>query len=299
MESSSPAPSRKRHPTSPSSKRLPTPKTTEVWDEDFEFPTLALPKGKKAETPRKSDAGPSKQEEDWGEENWDESPPGPSRLPIASLGKRKSPTQPDFARLSLNSPRASDSISSDIHLPCSPTSPGPSSRIAASSSALQLIAGPSGTGASNDTKQRTRSGSTGRKLIKRHPSTSFIHIGSSSSIDDLVKPPPVPANRSSYDLSRPAPTPPPPLPRSKSGEQMPPPALPSGLIRPRSKSKSKVRPISRQGDVRVSAIPLSPSQDHVANVDQPRRPSFWKRLSGQPLAGTGEPVNAPGSCESR
>jgi hypothetical protein len=197
--------------------------------------------------------------------------------------------------LSLNSPRASDSISSDLHLPRSPTLGGPSNSIAASSSALQLIAGPSTT--NSDTKQRNRSGSTGRKLIKRHPSTSFVNIGSSSSVDVSTKPPPLPANRSSYDLPRPAPAPPPPLPRSKSGEQMPPPPLPSGMIRPRSKSKSKVRPTSRQGDVRVSAIPLSPSQDQVGNVEQPRRPSFWKRLSGQPLAGAGEPVSAPGSCE--
>jgi hypothetical protein len=293
MTSSSDASDRQRHRSTPSSHRLPTPKTTEVWDEDFEFPTLALPKGKKAETPRKSDAG-SRPEENWEEEeNWDESPPGPSRLPIASLGKRKSPTQPDIAKLSLNSPRASGSLSSARNLPRSPTSPGQSSGIWASSSALQLVAGQSTI--AGGSKQRLRSGSTGRKLVKRHPSTSFINIGSSASVDDSTSIPPVPANRSSYDLSRPAPSAAPPLPRSKSGEQMPPPAVPSGSTRPRSKSKSKVRPTSRPGEIRVSAIPLSPSQDHIDNVDAPRRPSFWKRLSGQPLGN--EPVSAPGCCK--
>ena len=274
---------------------------TENWDEDFEFPTLALPKSKKAETPRKRESEVASPVEDWGEDGWDDSPPPAlSRMPIANLGKRKSPTQPDIGRLSLSSPRAYDSLSSDLDLPRSPTSPGMSG-VSASSSALQLVSGQPGpsTFASN---QRSRSGSTSatvrNKLIKRHPSTSFIPIGSSSSVDvSSIKPTPFPGARSSYDLSRPAPTPPLPLPlpRSKSGEQMPPPPLPLGHSRQRSKSKSKARPTSRQGEIRVSAIPLSPSSDHAQNVDQPRRPSFWKRLSGQPLMG--EPISSPGSCK--
>jgi hypothetical protein len=237
--------------------RQPIPIMTENWDDDFEFPTLALP-------------------------------------------KRKSPTQPDIGRLSLSSPRPYDSMSSDLHLPRSPTSSGISG-VSASSSALQLVSGRPGpsTSVSN---QRSRSGSTSatrNKLIKRHPSTSFLPVGSSSSVDvSTTKSPPFPGARSSYDLSRPAPTPPMPLPlpRSKSGEQMPPPPLPSGHSRQRSKSKSKPRPMSRQGEIRVSAIPLSPSSDQAQNVDPPRRPSFWKRLSGQPLMG--EPISSPGSCKS-
>jgi hypothetical protein len=269
------------------------PKSQEVWDEDFEFPTLALPKSKKVETPRKPRSDAASPVEEWGDEDWDESPPGPSRLPIANLGKRKSPTQPDLARLSLSSPpRTSQSTatSSDIYLPRSPTS-SRSIEGSSSSSALQLVSGQPGPSTSLS-NQRSRSGSTSatvrNKLIKRHPSTSFVPINSSSSVDVSYQSPTLPGARSSYDLSRP---PPPPLPRSKSGEQMPPPPLGT---RPRSKSKSKVRPISRQGEVRVSAIPLSPSSD--SNVDPPRRPSFWKRLSGQPLMG--ESGVGAGSCKS-
>lgn len=296
---STPVASGSRPRTGSTPGRQPIPIMTENWDEDFEFPTLALPKSKKAETPRKRASEVTSPVDDWGEEGWDDSPPpASSRMPIVNLGKRKSPTQPDIGRLSLSSPR--DSMSSELYLPRSPTSSGVSG-ISASSSALQLVSGQPGpsTSASN---QRSRSGSNSatsrNKLIKRHPSTSFLPIGSSSSVDvSTLKSPPLPAARSSYDLSRVAPTPPLPLPlpRSKSGEQMPPPPLPLGHSRQRSKSKTKVRPISRQGEIRVSAIPLSPSSDQTHNVDQPRRPSFWKRLSGQPL--TGEPISSPGSCK--
>lgn len=269
--------------------RQPVPIMTENWDEDFEFPTLALPKGKKAETPRKRESEAASPVEDWSDDGWDDSPPPVlSRMPIANLGKRKSPTQPDMGRLSLSSPRAHE-------LPRSPTSPGVS-RVSASSSALQLVSGRPDPGpAACAPNQRSRSGSTSatlrNKLIKRHPSTSFLPIGSSSSVDvSTTQISPVP----SPDLSRPPPAPPLALlPRSKSGEQMPPPPLP----RPRSKSKSKPRPTSRQGEIRVSAIPLSPSSDQAQNVDPPRRPSFWKRLSGQPLMG--EPISSPGSCKPR
>jgi hypothetical protein len=296
--SSSPVASGSRSKRASTPGRQPVPIMTENWDEDFEFPTLALPKGKKAETPRKQDSQAASPAEDWGEDGWDDSPPAMSRLLIANLGKRKSPTQPDIARLSLGSPRAYESVSSDLHLPRSPTSSGISG-LDASSSALQLVSGQAGPSTST-TNQRSRSGSTSatvrNKLIKRHPSTSFLPIASSSSVDVSYKSKSPPGARSSYDLSRPppAPAPPLPLPRSKSGEQMPPPPLPS--FRPRSKSKSKSRPMSRQGEIRVSAIPLSPSSDQVTNVDQPRRPSFWKRLSSQPMMG--EPVTAPGSCKS-
>jgi hypothetical protein len=299
--STPPTASGSRPRTTSTPGRQPIPVMTENWDEDFEFPTLALPKSKKAETPRKRESEVASPVEDWGEDGWDDSPPPAlSRMPIANLGKRKSPTQPDLGRLSLSSPRAYDSMSSDLHLPRSPTSTGMSG-VSASSSALQLVSGQPGPSTSTS-NQRSRSGSTSatvrNKLIKRHPSTSFIPIASSSSIDvSSIKSPPPPGARSSYDLSRPAPTPPLPLPlpRSKSGEQMPPPPLPLGHSRQRSKSKSKARPMSRQGEIRVSAIPLSPSSDHAHNVDQPRRPSFWKRLSGQPLMG--EPVTSPGSCK--
>jgi hypothetical protein len=295
--SSSPVASGSRSKMASTPGRQPVPTMTENWDEDFEFPTLALPKGKKAETPRKRDSQAASPVDDWGADGWDESPPAMSRLPIANLGKRKSPTQPDIARLSLGSPRAYESVSSDLHLPRSPTSSGLSG-LDASSSALQLISGQPGPSTSTTTDQRSRSGSTSatvrNKLIKRHPSTSFLPIASSSPVDVSYKSKPPPGARSSYDLSRPPPAPALPLPRSKSGEQMPPPPLPS--YRPRSKSKSKPRPMSRQGEIRVSAIPLSPSSDQVTNVDQPRRPSFWKRLSSQPIMG--EPVTAPGSCKS-
>lgn len=275
-------------------------KTAEVWDEDFEFPTAAVAKGKGKSKEVKTDRDDHHDDEgspveDWDADDWDGSPPAiapaPARLPSPTTGKRKSPETLNLAGLSLGSPRASSSRSADLPLPRSPTM----SSSSASGSALQLVGASSGGTHAESSRQRARSGSMGRnKLIKRHPSTSFIPLASSS--DTLAHAPPLPASQSSYDVSRIEMAQHKTIPRSKSGEQMPPPPLPSQGAHARSQSRARTssRPGSRQGEIRVSAIPLSPSHDHNVGVET-KKPGFWKRLSGQPLMG--EPKTGPGTCE--
>lgn len=308
------------------SARMPSPqrqrqRTAEVWDEDFEFPTITIPKGKGKEP---ESGVPVKKEEELDDESsgedWDidepeeggagigGSPAGPSRLlPSPTTGKRKSPESLGLGQLSLGSPRASSSKYNDQPIPRSPRSPTthgnhPYSSITDSSSALQLISGNGSTPNGQDiSKQRTRSGSVTaarNKLIKRHPSTTFIPLASSSSSDTLSKVPPLPVSRSSYDVSR-LDTGQKPIHRSKSGEMMPPPPLPKSGSHTRNLSKQRTssRPGSRQNEVRVSAIPLSPYNEQDRNVEHTKKPGFWKRLSGQPLIG--EPKTSPGTCKSQ
>jgi hypothetical protein len=299
--------------------RLPAPqrqrqKTAEVWDEDFEFPTITIPKGKGKEPELASattitKAGTGDEEdvssvEDWDLEEPEEgSPAGPSRLlPSPTTGKRKSPESLGLGELSLGSPRASSSRYQDQLIPRSPTVPlhSPYTSVTDSSSALQLVSGISNTHQGQDiSKQRTRSGSvtaSRNKLIKRHPSTTFIPLASSSSSDTLSKVPPLPVSRSSYDVSR-SDNGQKPVHRSKSGEMMPPPPVPklTSHTRNLSKQRTSSRPGSRQHEVRVSAIPLSPYNEQDRNVEHTKKPGFWKRLSGQPLIG--EPKTSPGTCE--
>ncbi|OCF41798.1 hypothetical protein I317_04404 [Kwoniella heveanensis CBS 569] len=170
---------------------------------------------------------------------------------------------------------------------------------------------------------RSRSGSTTagtvtrNKLIKRHPSTSFVPIPSRSASSSYNLPSSTFfPNESDASLSSLSfinhdspnlPHPPvPPIPRSKSGEQMPPPPLPIGsnagiglgLSRSRSRSKSKAGQSGRQQEtVRVSGIPFSPSRDNMAE-QLPKKPGFWKRLSGAPTVDRGKQiVNKPFICE--
>lgn len=282
------------------------PKVAEVWDEDFEFPTVAIPKGKGKEVDHSAkkvveqeEEGDDSSVEDWTVDDWDASPPpaGPSRLPSPTTGKRKSPETLGLAQLSLGSPRASSSQSADLPSPRSPSSSALLSDLSASGSALQLVRGAT----SQDTsKQRDRSGSVGgtrNKLIKRHPSASFVPLSSSASTDTLAKVPPLPASRSSYDVSRHDDLPRV-IHRAKSGEQMPPPPLPPFLTasKPHIRARTSSRPTSRQGEVRVSAIPLSPSNEPNRRVSHGKRPSLWKRWSGQHFMG--EPKTAPGTCKS-
>lgn len=280
------------------------PKVAEVWDEDFEFPTIAIPKGKGKEVDHGSKKQNEEEEndspvEDWTVDDWDGSPPpaGPSRLPSPTTGKRKSPETLGLAGLSLSSPRASSSQSADLPSPRSPTFSAPRHNASASSSALQLVRIHPDQGTS---KQRNRSGSVGgtrNKLIKRHPSTSFVPLISSSSTDTLSKVPPLPISRSSYDVSR-LEEPQRIIHRAKSGEQMPPPPIPPFQFSSRTHTRSRTtsRPTSRQGEVRVSAIPLSTSHEPNRPVGHGKKPSLWKRWSGQQFMG--EQKTAPGTCES-
>lgn len=309
-------------PSTSTQPKLSTPqrqrqKTAEVWDEDFEFPTITIPKVKAKEPEPAStnnlgagheggvEAGASSEDEDWDldVEELDTSPvAGSSRLPSPTTGKRKSPESLGLNQLTLGSPRASSSYSTDLPIPRSPTASG----VYGSSSVLQLISNDPHQvkfEAQTSSKQRSRSGSvtaSRNKLIKRHPSTSFIPLASSSSTDTLSKVPPLPISRSSHNVSR-LDTGQKPIHRSKSGEQMPPPPIPLMSMATHHKTQSRQhqrtssRPGSRQGEVRLSAIPLSPYNDQDRNMQYTKKPGFWKRLSQQPLMG--EPKTSPGTCK--
>ncbi|KAK4688048.1 hypothetical protein P7C73_g2081, partial [Tremellales sp. Uapishka_1] len=230
-------PSSSGHKSTNSSSRPSRRKQAENWDDDFEF---ALPKSRTS----RNDEGRASPAESWSE-SWDEDEASPpARRPAAGP-----------------------------HVPASAPPPLPLSY-----SALGLGAYPQPPAAPQ--AQRSRSGSTNtstitRKLMKRHPSTSFIPVSTTTaSQTSLTVHPHV--NRSQ-----------PHLPRSDSSQKMPPPALPTvvGLIR--TKSRSRARAVSKT-DVRVSGIPFSPGQT------EDKKPGFWKRLSGAP-----QPANGTAPAETR
>nr|XP_031860848.1 uncharacterized protein CI109_003573 [Kwoniella shandongensis]KAA5527920.1 hypothetical protein CI109_003573 [Kwoniella shandongensis] len=289
------------------------------------------------DTNTKSSGGKARDVEDWDEEeeeeNWDDSPPRPSAkfisvpitssalAPTAVAGPSRQRQSSKPAPLSIPSnaytqppPRLSPSHSSSLPSP----SPLPTSRTSTSLTAQQSMLSPRSNSSSallsptineqqKQTLLRSRSGSTStgtvtrNKLIKRHPSTSFIPIApnrstsatfqqnrseSNASLSSIAL-----TNRSSPNLPHPPPGVPvsvPQIPRSTSGEQMPPPPLPGqihALGRSRSRSKSKTRSGSRQ-DIRVLNIPFSPSRNDMqeAEEEKQKRPGFWKRFSGAPTS---------------
>ncbi|WWC66321.1 uncharacterized protein I206_100222 [Kwoniella pini CBS 10737] len=281
------------------SRRRPKP-TQENWDDDFEF---SLPKKAGSSSNSKSrvkdenvplsttrNESPT---EDW-DENWDESPPRPLPPPIMTTQHQRKKT----------------SIPPPISIPSSSSSRGPPRLSPSQTSSLSISPLPtahsspqhpllpsrshSSAGLSLEQQPRLRSGSTTangtiarNKLIKRHPSTSFVPILSHSSSHVDLSALSEASLRSSNVANRSSPNLPPGspyLPRSTSGEQMPPPPLPAGgiLSRARSRSRSKVRPDSKNG-VRVSSIPFSPSKEDMTDTEKEKRPGFWKRLSGAPV----------------
>ncbi|OCF73873.1 hypothetical protein I204_05718 [Kwoniella mangroviensis CBS 8886] len=310
---------------SPSTSRRRSKPSQENWDDDFEF-TLPARKStnKNSSIPSsKSSKGKGKDEnvpipradspiEDW-DENWDESPPRPN-LPQPNLltkhGGKKSSIPPPINIPSsssthrINPPRLSPSQSADLLISPLPTSfSSPQQPLLPSRSHSSLSMGPSPDGLQHQQSQhlpRLRSGSTTtstvtrNKLIKRHPSTSFISIPNSHSSSNLALASGLSnqseaslnsmtmLNRSSPNLSQNSPS----LPRSTSGEQMPPPPLPqaNGGILGRSRSGSKSKAKTGQ-EVRVSNIPFSPSRDDMQEKGKEKRPGFWKRLSGAPTTG--------------
>ncbi|WWC86309.1 uncharacterized protein L201_001182 [Kwoniella dendrophila CBS 6074] len=319
---------------SPSTSRRRPKSSQENWDDDFEFtlPTRRSTNKSTTNNTSKSVKGKEKDEnvplsreespiEDW-DENWDESPPRPAPIiPIATHTRKKSSIPPPInipsssSSSRMNPPRLSPSHSNDLYI--GGTSPIPSSSFSSPKQPLLPSKSHSSIGLSNVLHQqqqqqlpRHRSGSTAtnnvtkNKLIKRHPSTSFVPIPSHSSSNlalntgltnhseaslssvSLI-------NRSSPNLPQNNNQGSPSLPRSISGEQMPPPPLPQtnagsggGLLgRARSRSKSKPRPESRQ-DIRISSIPFSPSRDDMKSAAQTKekKPGFWKRFSGVPAS---------------
>nr|XP_018267236.1 uncharacterized protein I303_01221 [Kwoniella dejecticola CBS 10117]OBR89394.1 hypothetical protein I303_01221 [Kwoniella dejecticola CBS 10117] len=286
---------------SPSSSRRRPKLSQENWDDDFEF-TLPKKAGSSSTSKCKAkdeDTPPSairaeSSTEDW-DENWDESPPRSPPAPVAPAQhqRKKSSIPPPIDIPSSSSsripPRLSPSHPSSLGASPLPTSfSSPQQRLLPSRSHSSI-------GISSGQQPRSRSGSTAatgtitrNKLIKRHPSSSFVPISSHSSSNIALSTPSETSlhsmnlvNRSSPNLPHNSPS----LPRSTSGEQMPPPPLPTGGIlgRARSRSKSKARPDSRN-DVRISNIPFSPSKDDMKDKHTEKRPGFWKRLSGVPAA---------------
>ncbi|WVQ85261.1 hypothetical protein IAT38_007426 [Cryptococcus sp. DSM 104549] len=301
-------------------------------DFEFSLPTkkASTPAPTKAvKNDKHSDDGWGEEEENWDESPPSASlappaaPPSPSPVGVGSAGLKGighgSPSRHGLAQsrpssklpapLSIPShaypqPRLSpshpSSLPSPTPMPTPPTSSSHATRplLASRSNSSLFLAG-------GEQKPRSRAGSVatgssgsgaatlGRnKLVKRHPSTSFVPImnrsasslilgssaGASASPSSLAS-----ARLAPPDSTRP-PVPPLPagIPRSTSGEQMPPPPLPHsasgfGLGRSRSKSKSKPRPASRQG------MPLSPSVEDVTEKEQKR--GFWNRFSGVPSGG--------------
>ncbi|TYJ51899.1 hypothetical protein B9479_007500 [Cryptococcus floricola] len=270
------------------SKRRSKQLEEEVWDDDFEFPVQK----KRSNSVINDEKSRKSLDDDW-DEDWDESPPkpvlsSPSRHGLSqSRPISKVPAPLNIPNHGYGQSRISPGLTADLSLP----SPSPMP-LSSSNPHQPLLASRSNSSLSigQDPKPRSRAGSvatTGsgtvrRKLVKRHPSTSFIpmpgdrsasHLPSSasstsiSSSRNIVSPveefpiPPLPAN----------------MPRSTSGEQMPPPPLPgraesgvSALMRRKSKSK-------KQG------APPSPSKEKSSlGEGKEQRKGFWNRLSGGP-----------------
>lgn len=264
-------------PTSSSTKSTPTRhtrnKTAENWDDDFDFiprsakgssAGLSTSTGPDENAPSQATRIPGRSSPtDSIISSWDDSPPRSApMIPTRSASKASS------AGLHLALPRHSPSHISAL--------PSPSN----SSSSNRHLASP--IPASHDQQPLSRiesnnpSTATGQKLVKRHPSTSFITTSHPSSATSVASY----ANRSS-----------PHLPRMASREAMPPPPLPpAGLQRRKSKGKSRLA--GRSDEVRVSNIPFSPSQEAMREAE--RRPSFWKRLSGATTPTSKRESGSPG-----
>ncbi|WVQ70859.1 hypothetical protein IAR50_000384 [Cryptococcus sp. DSM 104548] len=262
-----------------SSKRRSKQLEEEVWDDDFEFPVQK----KRSNSVIKDDRSRKSSDDDWGED-WDESPPKPVVSSPSPNGMSQArpisrvPAPLNVHKHGYSQPGFSSSLTTDLPLP----SPSPMP-LGSSNSHQPLLASRSNSSLSIglDPKPRSRAGSvatTGsgtvrRKLVKRHPSTSFIPIPSNRSTGHLPSNASSASISSSHNITSPVddyPLPPLPanMPRSTSGEQMPPPPLPgvSGLMRRKSKSKK----------------PSSPSKENSLAEGKEQRKGFWNRLSGGP-----------------
>ncbi|ODO11648.1 hypothetical protein I350_00432 [Cryptococcus amylolentus CBS 6273] len=271
------------------SKRRSKQLEEEVWDDDFEFPVQK----KRSNSVTKDEKSRKSLDDDW-DEDWDESPPkpvvsSPSRHGLSqSRPISKVPAPLNIPNHAHDQSRISPGVTADLSLPSPspmpPSSSNPHQPLLASRSNSSLLSIGQGT------KPRSRAGSvatTGsgtvrRKLVKRHPSTSFIPIPGNRSASHLPSSTSSTSISSSHNIVSPAeefsiPPLPANMPRSTSGEQMPPPPLPvrgesgvSAMMRRKSKSK-------KQG------APPSPSKEKSSLGEaKEQRKGFWNRLSGGP-----------------
>ncbi|EIW72423.1 hypothetical protein TREMEDRAFT_58586 [Tremella mesenterica DSM 1558] len=309
-------------PTSPSSpsqtpKKSSKPsrrKQAENWDDDFEF---ALPS--RTSKPREAPPRPEKLVEK--DENtsatlgsfasgssnsselpWDESPPPPVSTNKGTVRAIKVPAPlkipPSHSHsYSHSPPRMSPSFS--IGLTSSNPRSIPPTPLSSSSHPHQPLLSqqsyPQLAHIGHAPRQRSGSQSAAikNKLVKRHPSTSFVPMTNSGHGDwsrDVKGAPAMPIlNRSSPNLASPMQVesyqlPLPPIPRQPSRELMPPPP-PPGKTRSRSRSKSKpalrdeARPAQIQTSLR-SPVSEQTKRDELPLPTEPKRKNFWKRLSG-------------------
>lgn len=261
LASSSTQPTSSSSSSKPTSGRHTRKKTAENWDDDFEFklPSTTAAKSSTGSVPDENAQSSARRIPGRSSptesiiSSWDDSPPRSAPVPMTHT---RSNSKTPGVGLHLALPRHSPSQISAL--------PSPSS---ASSSHRHSLASPL---PPSDQAGLSRSGMANpnagarQKLVKRHPSTSFITTSHPSSSSTSVS--------SSY-VNRSSPH----LPRMTSREAMPPPSIiPSGLERRKSKGKSRLA--GRTDEVRESKIPFSPSQDTMREGE--RRPSLWKRLSG-------------------
>ena len=256
-------------------------KTAENWDDDFEFAlparqrpasaraqieTTALSKPSAlvpsdphaASTSKEGRASTPESPSSWS----DQSPP---RSPTVVVARRTKASHLTPLNIASSPPRASQSRTSGLPTP----EPRSASTSASDSFTLPnqpLLPHPDAPPIPNY-RQSPASGSALRehnKLIKRHPSATFTPMTDpDSSLTSLSS-----QNPSSSHLRH-----------APSTEQMPPPPLPPGA-QPASMAGGNTgrRPGSRgDGQIRVSNIPFSPSQDDMRS--ERKKKGIWKQLS--------------------
>ena len=295
------SPSPSSTPQRPGPSRPGRRKQAENWDDDFEFalPPRTASKPSSSGSRSRTDTLAEKSDNTLEPSSftstssgsidlsrWEDSPPPqppPAAQPRGSTRTSKAPHPLKIPpHSSYPPPRSSPSRSSGLPSDDGRTNP-PTPFTSSSHPTQPLMYSSAGEDVSAPQKQRARSGSqsatiTKNKLVKRHPSSSFVQLSGRSQWSDHEGESAGPSNRSSPNLTG-SPgqvyqLPPPPLPRSKSRELMPPPPAPT--TRPRSKSRSRA---TLRDDVRISQIPLAPSPGQLAQAEKQRK-NFWKRLSG-------------------
>ncbi|WVR05938.1 hypothetical protein IAU60_002964 [Kwoniella sp. DSM 27419] len=319
----------------PQARRRPKPQA-ENWDDDFEF---SLPSSSKRAsqpagvTSSSSVKGKEKEkdenvplstgtkgrrqslEEDW-DEDWDAPPTRASLPPVSTSSSRREQPRSIPLPPPLIIPSGGHSLPprlSPSHDPSLPTTLSRDPLSAGLSYQQPLPASSSQHSAAGSEHHRSRPSNTSRsrsgsttsnpgknKLVKRHPSASFVQIPSRSSSRNPSSSSMAHDSGSSVSLSSlafaagtprgmPDDRPPvPPLPRSTSGEQMPPPPLPKRYSMTYEQTRAESSPV--EPTIRVSAIPFSPSRDDMRGKEKTKKAGFWKRLSGAPTDEKDEPA---------
>lgn len=236
-------------------------KTVENWDDDFDYGSIkpAFTSSTGAAYVVTAESKQGRASPDSIVSSWDDSPPQTALSSHHMVTRAK--TEPSaLARLEGRAPHFGPPRHSPSH-----TAGLPRPSVLSPRNQQFDINIPPESGLSRSKTNATPAAAGRQKLIKRHPSTSFVVMAqpdrSTSSLSSTAH-----TNRSS-----------PHLPRSPSSGRMPPPPLPLGLERRKSRGKQKA---GRPDGVRISSIPFSPSQEGIR--DGERKPGFWKRFSGMP-----------------